>query len=300
NGNPVDSRSLHYIHPHEPNQYMIALQSVGEIIEDYDTDKMFPALGFGAKVPPQYEVSHEFFLNFHPTDPLCRGVEGILAAYRQAIISVQLYGPTNFAPVIYHVAKFAQAAARDGSHYFVLLIVTDGIVTDMERTRDAIVHASALPMSIIIVGVGQEDFSAMEALDSDKQRLKATNGSFAQRDIVQFVPFRKYQHSGSNWTAAQAALAKEVLCEVPKQLTTWMRSRGIVPKPPPPQYAGNNAPAVPYPPGLGGAIPPSTYSSPPQNYAPQTAYSQFQGAAPLPPPPAYSMYSQAPTFPPPY
>uniref|UniRef100_A0A914UXR8 Copine-3 n=1 Tax=Plectus sambesii TaxID=2011161 RepID=A0A914UXR8_9BILA len=36
NGNPVDSRSLHYIHPHEPNQYMIALQSVGEIIEDYD------------------------------------------------------------------------------------------------------------------------------------------------------------------------------------------------------------------------------------------------------------------------
>jgi hypothetical protein len=37
----------------------------------------------------------------------------------------------------------------------------------------AIIRASSLPMSIIIVGVGQEDFSAMEALDADKVPLSA-------------------------------------------------------------------------------------------------------------------------------
>jgi len=26
------------------------------------SDKLFPALGFGAKIPPQGQVSHEFFL----------------------------------------------------------------------------------------------------------------------------------------------------------------------------------------------------------------------------------------------
>ena len=29
------------------NQYETAIKSVGDIIEDYDTDKLFPVLGFG-------------------------------------------------------------------------------------------------------------------------------------------------------------------------------------------------------------------------------------------------------------
>ena len=83
---------------------------------------------------------------------------------------VNLYGPTNFTPVINHVAQFAKAH-QNGQQYFVLLILTDGIITDFEDTKAAIVSASELPMSIIIVGVGDEDFSAMEALDSDQGNL---------------------------------------------------------------------------------------------------------------------------------
>lgn len=40
----------------------MALKAVGEIIQDYDSDKMFPALGFGARLPPDGRVSHEFAL----------------------------------------------------------------------------------------------------------------------------------------------------------------------------------------------------------------------------------------------
>ena len=48
---------------------------------------------------------------------------------------------------------------RDGLNYFVLLICTDGVITDFNHTVDAIIDASSLPMSIIIVGVGDADFS---------------------------------------------------------------------------------------------------------------------------------------------
>lgn len=41
-------------------------------------------------------------------------------------------------------------------------------------------------MSIIIIGIGNADFSEMDALDSDKQLL-SYNGQTASRDIVQFV-----------------------------------------------------------------------------------------------------------------
>jgi hypothetical protein len=37
--------------------------------------------------------------------------------------------------------------------------LTDGIITDLDLTVAAIIRASSLPMSIIIVGVGNEDFS---------------------------------------------------------------------------------------------------------------------------------------------
>lgn len=64
----------------------------------------------------------------------------------------------------------------------------------MDETRNAIVNASRLPMSIIIVGVGGADFSAMEFLDGDDGVLRSTTGENAMRDIVQFVPFRKFQN----------------------------------------------------------------------------------------------------------
>lgn len=44
-------------------------------------------------------------------------------------------------------------------------------------------------MSIIIVGVGNADFSNMRKLDGD-EGLYNSKGQKAARDIVQFVPFR--------------------------------------------------------------------------------------------------------------
>ena len=43
-----------------------------------------------------------------------------------------------------------------------LLLITDGIIDDMDDTIAEIVEISQLPLSIIIVGVGIEDFFNME------------------------------------------------------------------------------------------------------------------------------------------
>lgn len=128
-------------------------------------------------------------------------------------------GPTNFSPIINHVASIASSGAQSNSatvrthtetphppvglsclkwaclqqQYFVLLILTDGEITDFDQTRDAIVRASLLPLSIIIVGVGPADFKAMELLDGDDGILRSTVGEAVARDIVQFVPYRKFK-----------------------------------------------------------------------------------------------------------
>lgn len=68
-GNPAQPTSLHYMSPYQLNAYAMALKAVGEIIQDYDSDKMFPALGFGAKLPPDGRISHEFALVKTKADP---------------------------------------------------------------------------------------------------------------------------------------------------------------------------------------------------------------------------------------
>ena len=58
-----------------------------------------------------------------------------------------------------------------------MLILTDGEIHDMEATKDLIVAASQLPLSIIIVGVGEEKFKLMKELDSDDALLRDSRGN---------------------------------------------------------------------------------------------------------------------------
>ncbi|XP_062248783.1 copine-9-like [Platichthys flesus] len=229
NGNPSQPTSLHYMSPYQMNAYAMALKAVGEIIQDYDSDKLFPAYGFGAKLPPDGKISHAFPLSSDNDNPNCVGIEGVLEAYFQSLRTVQLYGPTNFAPVINKVANCA-AEITDGSQYFVLLMITDGVISDMVQTKEAVVNAASLPMSIIIVGVGPAEFDAMEELDGDEVRV-SSRGRLAERDIVQFVPFRDYIDRSGNQVLSMARLAKDVLAEIPDQLLSFMKSRGIEPRP---------------------------------------------------------------------
>ncbi|KYO19500.1 copine-6 isoform A [Alligator mississippiensis] len=166
NGDPRSEHSLHFINPREPNEYLQALSAVGQICQDYDSDKKFPAFGFGAQIPPDYEVSHDFPINFDPENPECDRIAGVIEAYKRCLPQIQLYGPTNVAPIINRVlAPAAEEGNGQPTRYRVLLVLTDGALSDMPAARDAVVRASRLPVSIIIVGVGRADFSDMRELD---------------------------------------------------------------------------------------------------------------------------------------
>ena len=41
------------------------------------------------------------------------GIQGIVQAYQNCISQIRLWGPTNTAPIIYHVARFAAAAQQE-------------------------------------------------------------------------------------------------------------------------------------------------------------------------------------------
>lgn len=221
NGNPRLPDSLHYLDPSgRSNAYQRAIWSVGEVLEFYDTDKRFTAWGFGGR-PIDGPVSHCFNLNGSGSNAEVEGINGIMSAYASALRNVSLAGPTLFGKVINSAAEIADINAGQRK-YYVLLIITDGVITDLQETKDAIVKASDLPLSILIVGVGGADFKEMDILDADKgEPLESSTGRVATRDIVQFVPLRNLP--------SEETVAQSLLAELPMQFLSYMKSRKIEP-----------------------------------------------------------------------
>ena len=105
NGAPSRRESLHYTGSSNRTAYEEALKPVGEILLDYDADKMVPLYGFGAKVRmptfnTQGAVHHCFPLNGQTHSAEVFQLEGILNTYRSAIYNLEFSGPTNFAPLL--------------------------------------------------------------------------------------------------------------------------------------------------------------------------------------------------------
>eukprot|EP00899_Mesostigma_viride_P013966 jgi/Mesvir1/22570/Mv18574-RA.1 len=252
NGDPQEPGTLHYIDPRgTPNIYQEAIKSVGEVVQYYDTDKRFPAWGFGGKYMDN-PVSHCFSLNGDANHPEVVGVQGILAAYKAALDVMTLSGPTLFSPVVTLASQIAsQAVSQHSQKYFCLLIITDGAIMDLPKTIEALVEASSLPLSVIIIGVGSSDFASMQVLDADKAKL-SHNGKTAARDCVQFVAFEDFARKGAHGHRFDL-LAKHVLAELPSQFLEFMSMKGIHPNQQQeperpsaqPRFAMPNAPPLP-------------------------------------------------------
>lgn len=150
---------------------------VGGIVEPYDLSRSFPVYGFGG-VPRHMginSVNHCFPVNGNLKAPAIFGIDQIVKKYRETLPSIGLGGPTLFAPLLGQFKAYV-AALGNTSIYKIMLLLTDGIINDMPETIRLLVELSALPCSIIIVGVGNADFSQMEALDGDGGVLRDDRG----------------------------------------------------------------------------------------------------------------------------
>lgn len=219
NGDPAQPGSLHFWDEMQPNEYELAIRAVGDILAFYDSDQCFPAYGFGAKLRPDFNEPYHKFSLTSTSNPTCHGIDEVLNMYRQTLYNVRLSGPTVFSEIIRAAAEHATAEMhKHEQSYTILLIVTDGVINDLENTIDEIARASSLPLSIVIIGVGAEDFAAMGELDGDDQDQ--------ERDIVQFVNFRQFM-------GAPEVLQSQVLEEIPTQFMQYMQKHRIKPKPRP-------------------------------------------------------------------
>ena len=210
NGNCNDPRSLHFIGGNEPNQYERAIYACGNIVAYYDYDQLFPCYGFGANINGAPTPIFNLSLT---SDPNVHLIPNIIQEYHKALTIVKLWGPTNFGPILKTTNSIIKAE-NDKLKYHILMILTDGMIDDIDNTINELVNSSFLPLSVIIIGIGNANFDAMNVLDADENPLISSGGVRAARDLVQFVPFLRYE-------SCPERLAQEVLAEIPNQILEY-------------------------------------------------------------------------------
>lgn len=229
------------------NPYMNVIDVIGRTLEPFDDDRLIPTFGFGDAT-----TGDKACFPFLPNGKPAQGVNAVLERYKQVANAVALSGPTSFAPVI----REAINIVREEESYHILVIIADGQVTDAGptgATAKAIIEASNYPLSIVVVGVGDGPWQAMEHYDDELPARRFDNFQFVEWNAVKRANHRAQIEFQA---VLDARFALAALMEIPDQYlfikqagllnpSTWPRPKfrmTSVPSPLPEYYTPNVSP----------------------------------------------------------
>jgi hypothetical protein len=222
NGDHQKPNTLHSIvDPTKLNDYQKAMNQIGAVLLKYNKAKEITALGFGAK--PNFpklssqQVSHCFPLTGDMELMKISGTDGLDKAYRNALFSVNMWGPTIFSEILEEGIKSAKSTWSNKLNvYHVLIILTDGELHDFDASADKLKEMSNLPISTVFIGIGNEDFSNISHLNKNSLQENAN-----LRECSQFLALRNYSHLDE--------MVKECLNTVSLQICHFMKIQGKKP-----------------------------------------------------------------------
>ncbi|XP_064488567.1 copine-8-like [Ornithodoros turicata] len=209
--------------PNRYNLYENAIRAFSDVIQQYDEQQMIPLVGFGAKVPPNFMNESLIFLN-GADSVRCRGVKGLLEAYRTKVPQLEPAEPSELSPALNYAAKLARDAS-DPLKYYVVLVFTDGKLDYTLSTLDTLVGASSAPMSVIFVGIGDNELPFFKEIEAKKLRQRTQSRTTAERDFVSTVAMKDYMSS-----KRLHDLPKDALCDVPDHVMQFLALNDIKPK----------------------------------------------------------------------
>ena len=190
NGDPRLPGTLHYRDEEGLNDYEETIVSIGKAISRYSKSKEFPVWGFGAK--SSGAVRHIFQVG---TDAVAKDIVGVLDAYKSVFLTdLTMSGPTDITSVVKAAASRASKFEDGALRYGILLVITDGIVSDADATKTLLHAISDLPLTVLIVGIGAADFTVMGEIVEHSNSTSRAN--------VSFVSYREHQDDPTSLSTA--------------------------------------------------------------------------------------------------
>jgi len=198
--------SLHKLHPVRPaqvyNPYQRVISIIGKTFQPFIQGSIW-CYGFGDLLTQDHSVH-----NINQDKP-CKDIREVLSRYNEIVKECVLSGPTSFAPIINQSIRLVE---ESGHQFHILVIIADGQMEEEAPTISALVSASSVPLSIILVGVGDGPWPVMQEFDDHIRGRKFDN--------FQFVDFSSFGKENKN---SETAFTLAALMEIPDQLKSMVK-----------------------------------------------------------------------------
>jgi E3 ubiquitin-protein ligase RGLG len=211
-------RSLHDVsEPSKPNPYQQVISIIAKTLAPFDADGFIPCFGFGDLHTTDKKVFAFFDEKAAPGGD--KGFDAVLGSYAKKIVKTELSGPMSFGPAIRKTMELVKKAKP--AEFTICLILCDGQPNTKGDTEKAISDASALPIAIVAIGIGDGPWDMMRTYDDKLHARKFDNFNFVcYNDVI------KAAKEGG--TSIAAALAMDCLCEIPSARVRRRRARARV------------------------------------------------------------------------
>jgi hypothetical protein len=249
NGVPNTTFSLHN-RSDDQNAYLKVIELISNTVCPYSGGKSkneqeVHMFGFGTTLSDQTESDSSggslvlLGSNFEDSRIVVENSASVVGAYKSVLQSAPFSEQMNhtesykcFAPVLRSCLDVVEKY-NDPKKYAVIVLITNGDFSDTRQTLQQLVRASTLPVSIIIVGLDDQNsatntnsnyqFEKLMGYFSDKNNrfLQDMNGNYAQRDVVTFAKLSTDQISNIE--------SSKLLSEIPDQFLQYQRIRSMRP-----------------------------------------------------------------------
>ena len=191
-----------------PKDIERAIRECGEIMSFYDYDQLFHVYGFGSTINNNQVKSDIFNINSETGQEIYT-IDNVINEYRKRLNNISLIGPTLISPIIKNEIDMIRKENNLSTHH-VLMILTYGEISDLDQIISTINTASSLPLSLIIIGIGNYDY---------KDIISSLRNNNSERKFIQIVKFNDCRNTGG--------LSGQALDKIPNQIIEYYLSLNI-------------------------------------------------------------------------
>uniref|UniRef100_A0A0N5A3T7 C2 domain-containing protein n=1 Tax=Parastrongyloides trichosuri TaxID=131310 RepID=A0A0N5A3T7_PARTI len=226
NRSTTDPNGCHSEVDDKKSDYLEALECIFNDLTQRGPAEKICVFGFGARPKNSSKTSHLIPLVCEQTNKsYFKNFNNLQNSYRKFLKNYQLSDECDYSEVIHYIrgiAKAAQTQLPNERSYFVLIIMTHGVVKHNRKIIDAIVACSTLPISVIIVPI-ENDVNYFPKNNNDKfnniflPQIKNSDNSPLLREVITLVqPSMIKEHK----------LSKLVLQNIPRHVESWAFNYG--------------------------------------------------------------------------
>lgn len=213
----IDQHCIKPINKDKPNYYKKAILECGEVLDKYSKDHYYSVFGFGLK----FEGKPKSCININASQQKIYSLKKVVEEYDEFLNKIILSSPSSICPII---DKFKEEIKKNNNskNFNVLMIITDGCISDYKEVIDSVIEDQNLPMCINIIGIGAQPPKQMKRLNGDFGSIKSSDKKKKlERKVLNYFHLNDYTEK-NNINKNFKMLKGDLMKTIPHNVTEFL------------------------------------------------------------------------------